>query len=274
MTEASTALWERLRAAGVVGGAMPAEAKPAIAWYVNVMLGVTGWIAALLLIGFFGLALEVVFHSSQAAFAIGAALLVVAYSILRIAGSGAFVSQMGLAVSLAGQGFVVGALYGELHGHRTECWLLIAALEAALAFAIPNFIHRLWSAYAAATALTISVATSGAYFLSAGPIAAVVALLWLNELQWTVRAPLLRPVAYGLSLALVQIPLPYAFGRLGAAVMSEWVGHGGLPPWASELLVAGVLVFVVYRLLIDAGMQLSSRQALAALAGSAQVCFR
>jgi hypothetical protein len=271
MTNAATGLWETLRGAGLVAGAAPADTQPATAWYVNVMLGVTGWIAALLLIGFFGVALEAVFRSSGVAFAVGGALLVAAYSILRIAGTGAFVSQMGLAVSLAGQALVVGALYSELHSHRTECWLLIAALEAALAFAIPNFIHRVWSAYAAATALTISVAAAGAYFISAGPIAAFVALLWLNELRWAVRAPLLRPIAYGLTLALVQIPLPYAFGRLGSAVMSALGGLGGLPAWISELLVAGMLVFVVYRLLINAGAELSSRGAIVALAGTVLV---
>ena len=270
--DTAQALWSDLRQAGLVSGGAPPAHEEETPWYVRTMLGVAGWIAALFLLGFVGAGFAFVIKSEAAMIAVGLCAIAGAYAIFRLVGRGAFLSQFGFAASVAGQALVVIGLAGTLKVEHAAFWLIVSALEAALAIALPNFIHRVWSAYAAATALAVFLALSHAYFISTGLISALVLAAWLGELDWASAGSTVRPIAYGLTLALLQIA---GFVAFGAADVGHLFGRAGshqwLQPWMGEGLAAAVLVVAVYQLLQRANIPPLRGDALAALLASALV---
>src|SRR6185503_8013751 len=102
MIDSPQALVEELRARGVVPPDAPPMAPPATTperpWYISLLLGTAGWIAGLFLLVFIG----ALFHSAGAL--IGAPiLLAAAWGLYKVDREGAFVSQLALALSVAGQ---------------------------------------------------------------------------------------------------------------------------------------------------------------------------
>ena len=95
-------LWARLRAADLVEGEPPAVAASRSPWFVRVMLGMAGWIGAMFLLGFVGVGFVMVIESATASFLLGAAVCAGAAFLFRAAPENDFMSQFGLAVSLAG----------------------------------------------------------------------------------------------------------------------------------------------------------------------------
>jgi len=67
------ALWLRLREAGLVEGEAPPPGAAPTPWFVRAMLGVAGWIGAVFLLLFVGLAFESVVDSAAASFVVGLA---------------------------------------------------------------------------------------------------------------------------------------------------------------------------------------------------------
>ena len=62
----SAALWQKLADSGIVQGEPP-QASARASWPVRVMLGIAGWIGALCLLVFAGLAFEAIFRNAAAA---------------------------------------------------------------------------------------------------------------------------------------------------------------------------------------------------------------
>src|SRR5688500_15355768 len=102
----AAALWERLAAAGLVTGEMPADTSSPTPWYVRVMLCVAGFIAALFLMAFVGAGLMFVVESAIASAVAGAVLIGAAVAIFRGAPRSDFASTFALALSMLGQVFV------------------------------------------------------------------------------------------------------------------------------------------------------------------------
>ncbi|MDY3197805.1 MAG: DUF4401 domain-containing protein, partial [Pseudomonadaceae bacterium] len=99
------ALLENLRQRGIVDEAAAAavmQQSPA-PWFVHLFAGLAAWLAALMLI--LSSALALAHDSLFGAILIGAMLLGLAVWLLRQ--PGIFLAQMGLALSLAGQGMLV-----------------------------------------------------------------------------------------------------------------------------------------------------------------------
>jgi uncharacterized membrane protein len=266
MSDRAQALWDRLREAGIVWDAAPPATPPSSPWYVGAMLGAAGWIAAVCLLGFLGLAFKGIFDNRLASLLTGALLVGIAYGIFRSARRIAFLQQFGLATSLAGQALMGVGIYAILRREDGAFWLTMAAIEAGLAIALPNFLHRVWSGYAAAIALAIALASLRAPFVTTGVIAAVIALVWLKEIEWVRLGSTVRPIGYGLTLALLQVAATSAFAApwlLGvrSAAVTPW-----LAPWMGELTSAAVLIVVVWKLLAQAGAQLPHRSAVGGLA--------
>lgn len=270
------ALWRGLCGAGIAQGELPPVSASHAPWYVRAMLGVAGWIGALFLLGFVGVAFAFVFKSGTAALAVGAMCCAGAYAIFRAAPDNDFAQQFGLAVSFAGQATFVFGLFDML-GRRIDAthFFAVAGFEAALAVLLANFVHRIWSTLAAAAALGYALAYLGIHGAAAGAAAAGLALLWLNEHEWAVRGALWRPVGYGLALSLLHLESVLLFGhgmsfwshRDEAVVDSEWI------LWIGPALAGAVLVYTVWRLLARQGVAVSERTGIATLAASGSVAL-
>jgi len=268
------AAWARLTAAGLVEGDEPAAQVPGPPWFVRVMLGFAGWIGALFLLAFGGVLFSSLFDKTLLALLIGSILCGAAILLFRLRGDNDFVAQFGFALSLAGQALLVVGL-GNLFDTWTSAIALAAAVvEAALFFLAPSFLHRVWTAGAAAAAVVFALASWHVSFLAPGLLTAAFAWVWLRELEDPRHGELWRAGGYGLTLAavgtvfLLDFVVDMAFlhpardGGTGVAlaILRDYAGAA----------VSGVaLIYVVVRLLGREGVPLASGAGRAALAGAA-----
>ena len=95
-------LWAVLTTAGLTSGDMPAPGEKHTPWYVRVMLGVAGLIAAVFLLGFIGVGVAFVIKSQTASMAVGLMVITASYAIFHLAPRNDFSTMFALAVSLAG----------------------------------------------------------------------------------------------------------------------------------------------------------------------------
>lgn len=246
----AAALWDRLRADGLVEGEMPEQDRPASPWYVRAMLGVAGWIGALFLLGFVAAAFAFLLRDSTAALVVGALGCGAAFAMFRAFDGNDFAEQFGLAVSLAGQGLLIFGLGGIFDTHGPDLYLTVAAVEVALALAVPNFLHRLLAAGGAAIAVALAINQAQLHGLSAPILCLGLALVWLEPRIWATGGRLWRPVGYGLVLALLLVETFRLFGPgilFGPAEPSRWTAIHG--PLIGRVLAAGVLLFVAAALI-------------------------
>jgi len=266
MSDAARAdLWGRLTAAGLVKGELPDTSGSPSPWYVRLMLGVAGWIGAIFLLLFVGAGLAFVFRNEAAAMVVGLMCCAGAYAIFAVGSRSELARQFGLAVSLAGQ---VMFLYGlhEGAGFDSESpvfFVTVAVFEAALAFVLANFVHRVWSALAAGIAITYALNLLGLWGYGVVALAAGLAALWLTEDEWAPRGASWRAIGYGLACALVQ-PTSY--------VATWFFWRSEVPPlfgaatfYIKAVLLVGVLVYAVLRILTRYDVAPSSRDGAAAL---------
>jgi len=189
-------LWSKLASAGLTVGNMPEAQEAHTPWYVRVMLGIAGFIAAVFLLGFVGVGLAFVLESKIASLAAGFMMIAAAYAVFRATPHSDFGSMFALAVSFTGQALVVYGVWGMLNERSAQPWVAIAAIEAILALFMPNFIHRVVSAYAAVLALALALASSGAEGVAGGLVALAVAGLWLNEVRFARQHAVVTPIGY------------------------------------------------------------------------------
>jgi len=155
-------LARELRSRGMAAGE-PANADPGNRatdrpWYIGLLLGAAGWVAGLFLLPFLFMLFEP--KSGAAALLMGAVLLAAGWGLFRVDRDGAFVSQLALAISIAGQ-FAV--LYGVhesfFKGSHSIAGIAFTALviQLALIAAMPNRLHRTMSTLFACVAWAVFV---------------------------------------------------------------------------------------------------------------------
>jgi len=261
MTTSARELWKQLSDAGVADGDLPDLESISSPWYVRVLLGFSGWLAALFILLFIGAALQFVFRSNTAAFISGVVLLGGSYAMLRKQ-NGDFIEQLALATSLAGQGLVVYVIFRTSGWTGANTWFLIAVLQILLAGLMPNFIHRVFSAFFAAYSMQYALSYLGAPYLFGGLLMIPVAFIWLNELEYPAFLQPMRAIGYGLVIGLINIKGSALFAR------HWWMHYRGKPPWVQpwmdEALAGAVILIVVWQLLKRYKIPLTSRTAIAA----------
>jgi uncharacterized membrane protein len=263
-------LWAKLASAGLTTGDLPEPEETHSPWYVRVMLGIAGLIAAGFLLGFVGVGFAFVMESKTASVAVGLMLIAAAYAVFRVAPRNDFTSMFALAVSFAAQTLVIFGIVGLFERRMSGGmpWAVIAAIEAVLALAMPNFIHRVASAYAAGVCFAYACAASGADAVVAGVVAAAVAFAWLNEARLGKLHAIVTPIAYGLTLAFVYIEGMGAFSHSLVMMFGPQPGPVAWP-WIGEALVAAALLVSVAVLLKRTGRGLQETRAILPLVAAA-----
>jgi hypothetical protein len=242
----SELLWKQLSDEGLVSGDMPAQGEAASPWPVRVMLGIAGWLGALFLLGFAGVAFAVLFKSAEAALPAGFVCCLAAYGIFRGLPNSDFFGQFGFAISVAGQSLLTVGM-NKLAGDKesSAVFLAMAAVEALLAFVIPNYVHRVFTTLAANVFLLIALADMG-FVPLAGVIAAIgVAVVWRNLPLMAKRPSLWEPIGYGFAIALLHIDGTLLFtdalwNHLKPAIHIPW--------WAAPIATGLVFIYVVWEL--------------------------
>jgi uncharacterized membrane protein len=187
-------------------------------WYISAVLGISGWFAGLFALGFVG----VLFlpNSSGSAALVGGVLLTAACGLYRADREGAFVAQLALALSIAGQCLMLFAMTEHTHGIAAIAWGALL-LQTILALAMPNALHRMLSTIFAAIAwaLVVRFGLVGepdfmrgthqvavplakavlAWLMAWLPIGAAIWMTIRNEPEWMARGwqPVVRPILNG-----------------------------------------------------------------------------
>jgi Domain of unknown function (DUF4401) len=263
-------LWDRLAAERLVEGERPRPGPPQSPWYVRIMLGIAGWIGALFLLGFVGTAFFFVMSNSTAALIAGASCCAGAMTLYRLLRGKDFADQFALALSLAGQVLLIVGLADFLAPADPPFYLAIAAVQAGLALAVPNFLHRVLTSAGSAVALSFAVALLSLHGLAAPLLCAGIAWVWLEPARWARSGRLWRPIGYGLVLALLLVETFRLFGA------TQWFGLGREPPGWMQIhgplvgrgLTAALLVAAAVALSLREGHSPTSRLTLAAAGGA------
>ncbi|MCK4709585.1 MAG: DUF4401 domain-containing protein, partial [Gammaproteobacteria bacterium] len=249
ISEKRASLWEALSSKGFVTGEVPSVNNIESPWYVRLLIGFSGWLAALFMLGFIGTAFEFVFRNNFAGFVVGSTMIFVAYLLLKKKSDSDFSSQFALAVSFAGQALVVFSLdlFQWFSASDSLNWILLCALQVVLTWFMPNSIHRVWSAFAAVMSMTIALTIWHVYFIQTALIMAAVAVVWLNEFNWIKYQNKLKPIGYGVTLALLYQSSSSIFHFM----FRHSINHNEsiMQPWLGELFVGLVMFFVVWQLL-------------------------
>ncbi len=215
---ASAKLWDQLTEAGQTIGDLPGEGEDTAPWYVRIMLGIAGLIAAGFLLGFVGVAFAFIIKSDFASMVTGLAIIAGAFFLFTAFRRSDFGTMFALAASITGQCLFLAGLLQLFHFSSSDSapWVLVMLVEAALAFLMPNFIHCMLTAAVAGFAMAYALSLNGIGNLSGGYLAAMVSCLWLNEVRWARLHSRLEPIAWGLSIVLVEIEGAGLFSHSGA----------------------------------------------------------
>lgn len=266
MTDAN-GLWESLRQSGRVQGDMPPPEAP-LPWFVRLLQGAAGWMAAVFLLGFLGVLMPDLFKHPENAMIVGGLQLLLAAVLLRRPGA-LFAAQFGLAVSLSGQALLLAACRD--YWDTSVFWAGWAGLQALLVWGFPYSVHRFLSSLWAVYALCAALASTVVFWWMPSLLALGAAGLWLTEARWLHRASLGSPVAYALTIALLQL---HAFTLVSPLVLAELLQTGSRlqAPSATVLmlaegLLAGVWVLTAACLMRAQGVKAASRSGAAAWAG-------
>lgn len=232
-------------------------------WYVTALAAMAAWFAAMLLLGAWLAATDASPLPSLAAAAI---LLLSAVWLLRSAG--AFVMQLGLALSLLSQAMLVFAIIelGSSSGMHERIPALIALmLSCGMLVVRAGSAHRFFCALIATVSLAVLVGRNPLLSLYGIALAALAVCLWLARARWAVTrwAAVLRAIAgaatfLALVLGVVGQPDAHAMWWLSSTAVDA-----GQLAW---LYPAGAAVLLLVTLLwLLRGVQVSVR--LAALIG-------
>lgn len=267
MSRHEASLQERLRQAGIALAGDVDENPVEMPWFVRALLAVSGWLAALCILGFIGLAMAPVIDSVAASALLGLVLMGMAYGLLRAFGSD-FVEHLALASSLAGQLLVAWALVMVLDDAGAGLWWSLALLQGCLAGAMPNAVHRTFSTFAACLASFFAMAEIGMSHLVNGLVLLVLVWVWTNEFRWPGRLRLMQSLGHGLVLGLLAMQFLGRFGhRLtgwsGGPPGWEWAGA-----WLGEPLSTLALLWLIRTLLRRDEGRVSRGTRLAAYGGA------
>lgn len=247
-------------AAAAEAEAAAAEHRP---WYVSAMLGAAGWLASLFVFLFVMLLFEP--DSAARAATLGVALLAAGFG-LYTASSGrdnAFLEQLALAMSLAGQICIVWASIDATDSAAATA-AIATVMEIGIVLLFPNAFAKLLAAFLACVAWTLTVRFAwwgeerfgdARTPVSLGPallgwvviwlpIAAGVRALIAHEARWmaTDRRRIVRPALTGMLVALAVatwVSEPFA-------ALAVWTLPGGVPTnWLAiwPLLAFGLALY-------------------------------
>lgn len=269
MSRIQETLWQKLHNAGLVQGEMPAKNTEQSPWFIKLLLAISGWLAGLFLMGFIGIGLSDLWREPTTALIIGLIMIGIAYAIFR-SSKNEFAEHLALAISLAGQGWVVFALF-ELIESESLPLILTGFLQLLLVVLMPHYLHRIFSSFSAAVAFSIAMISLNLPFVFTSALLLAAAWIWLHEFDYAQHLSILHPVGYGLVLALLIIKGSNWFGDELWGLGNN-TGENFIQPWMGELLSGIVALWIVSQLLWRHSQVLTQPLSLVILIGTLLVC--
>ncbi len=254
-------VWNELKTAGVVSGELPQSTAKAAThlWYVRVLQGFAGWVAAVFLLGFLGFGVIGLFEHGTALITMGVIINLSSYVYFKAKPESDFFNQLVLVFSLTGQFLVAFGLL-ELYGFSNRQWLLLVGLYQLLLMGFINhYLHRFLSTWFAVIALFWGFELLIYTGLGSALVAALFVWLWLDKTGWRVAQEFYEPIAYALGFSLLQLNVQSQLWLNGYWLQSNqagWVGQNaaGLTALVNSL----VLLYFVYRMIEEQRISWSS----------------
>lgn len=271
MSQHKSTLWMQLTQAGLVQGDMPRTTHADSPWYIKIMLGFSGWLAALCLMAFVFMGLEAFVSEPGAMLVTGLIMIAASFGLLR-ASRNEFVEHLALAISLAGQAWASISFFEFATRNAGTCFFLVGLLQLSLVILMPNFVHRVFSSLIATVALSYAFTSWGYPYFFPALMMFLAAWLWLNEFNYPQYLKKIHAAGYGIILALIPLKGQSFFGQ----EMHDWhylhESEIWLRPWMGEALMGAVAVYVVCKLLQRHFHSLVQPTALWVMAGTLLVC--
>jgi uncharacterized protein DUF4401 len=191
-----------LRAKGVIPGVGPKAPEDSSdrPWFVSLLQGVAGWLAGIFLLVFLGLALKP--ESNLALFSLGAVLLAAAWFMYHADRHGAFLDQLALAISIAGQLALAASVLKD-HFSALGASVTALVLQLIVLLAMPNKIAKTLAALFATAAWVYTVrflvlpGSIESVFFEERPMGYVAPAIWTFPVTWLLTwLPLLALAAW------------------------------------------------------------------------------
>lgn len=269
MSSQNTSVWDALLNAKLVTGE-PLTAETAESpWYVKVLLAVSGWFAALFLLGSIAFAFGALLDKPSIGFTFGLIMIGGAY-LLLVKTQYDFLEHLALAISLAGQAIVAIVIFKEIPDELS--FFLLTCFHLLLTLFIPNFIHRVLSSFFMALCFAYGLAEIEVPFISSGIIMALLAVVTLKEFKDPQHLKKYTAISYGLVTALL-----YAKGsELPGMGYTYWFTNEGLLlsylPWIGEVLLGLVTLGILWVVLHRLGYTSTSPVYLTVIGGAIVLC--
>lgn len=232
-------------------------------WYVQGLVGISAWIAALCFIGF--LALAEIITSEIGALVTGVIFCGLAVGLRWVARRSTFGGQLALAVGLTGQALFIGGVGAETESVTAAAFAAII-LELVLILIYPDGLQRFLAVVVivgAVMALFYEWEILKATHILVLGLGAATLFIWEQEAYFSTMhwAAIYRPVGYACALSLLALLIPSviieleielwwlsALGLLALLLVLEYLILAGLDvPWHNPLalgLAGGTLVLL------------------------------
>ncbi|MCF8026286.1 MAG: DUF4401 domain-containing protein [Desulfobacteraceae bacterium] len=259
--------------AGLAKSASSGENIPQSFWYVKMLLGFSGWLAAFLLLCFLAPAFDFFIENKPALLITGGLMICSAFGLLRVSGND-FYQHLALALSLAGQALVIFLIFDSVPDRGVLAWLGVFAFEAILAAVIPDFVHRVFCSFVGAVAFARMLTYLGCPHIAGGVLMLAASFFWLNEFSCLLRIKTIQAIGYGLVLALILFETITLLGYNGG--WSPFTSSSPVfqtAPWMGEVLIASAALYVVLHLLNRHKQPMPGAVSISAFLGTLVVCL-
>ena len=254
--------WQTLKSAGLTDSEKPPQTELEAPWFVRLLQGFAGWLAALLILAFIGVSFWSFFRDEYAHVAV--ILAVIAHAVawpLLSKRSNEFLDQLGLAISIAGQFLMAFGVLMSFSFEGYTGFIVLGVYQLLLVFVMPNSIHRFLSACFSVISLSWGMRHSMALEWLQLLVSAAIILVFIFESKWGNRRSLWLPFAYGLACSALVIDglwhsgaYFYMLNHPQSAVMQSW-----LHPLVSMLM----WLYVIWHISQTLKMRLISVQTIA-----------
>lgn len=195
------ALWQQLQQAELVTGELPApHPQPQPAFFLRLLLGVSGWLSALFFTAFITVFFSNLVVADSSLWLLGIGLCVFSIALSRIATLPLLVQQFIFACSLAGQAQIAFGVWNASGSSQMSATALIAV--AAVLFSLINIRSQRSAAVLIACAAMVWLLGQQFWIYALPVLSALTGWLWLNQLRRYQHAAYLQPASTGLTVAL------------------------------------------------------------------------